>query len=124
MAAGAEAAELDAFRIRNLLGVAVAPLHRHVRIGVGVHEHVERAGRIELRQECHGRGDLPEYRLDLSLDLRVRLIGLRGGGAVGNGLVGGGMGGRGEIYVGAEFSLSAGFCVVGFLLGLLKIWTF
>lgn len=29
-----------------------------------------------------------------------------------------------EVYIGAEFSLSAGFCAVGFLLGLLKIWTF
>lgn len=33
-------------------------------------------------------------------------------------------GGMGAFYVGAEFSLSAGFCAVGFLLGLLKIWTF
>ena len=79
MAPRAEPAELDSFRIRDILGVAVAPLHRHVRIGVGVHQHVERAGSIELRQERHGRGDLPEYRLDLSLDLGVGFIRLRGG---------------------------------------------
>lgn len=86
MAPRAEAAELDAFGVGNLLGVAVTPLHGHVRIGVGVHEHVERAGSVELRQECHGRGDLPEYRLDLSLDLDVGFVGLRGGGAGGKGM--------------------------------------
>lgn len=86
MAPRAEAAELDAFSVGNLLGVAVTPLHGHVRIGVGVHEHVERAGSVELRQECHGRGDLPEYRLDLSLDLDVGFVGLRGGGAWGKGM--------------------------------------
>lgn len=48
MAPGAEPAELDPFRIGNLLGVAVAPFHRHVRIGVGVHQYVERAGCVEL----------------------------------------------------------------------------
>lgn len=130
MAARAEAAELDALGVRNLLGVAVTPLHGHVRIGIGVHEHVERAGSVELGQECHGRGDLSEYRLDLSLDLDVGFIGLRGGGAGGEeGWISwGGFGRGGEwiggFYVGAEFSLSAGFCAVGFLPGLLKIWTF
>lgn len=43
MACGAEPAQLDALAAGNLLGVAVAPLDRHLAVGVGVDEHVEGA---------------------------------------------------------------------------------
>lgn len=39
----AEAAQLDLLPADNLLAVAVAPLDRDVRVGVGVDEHVEGA---------------------------------------------------------------------------------
>ena len=37
----AETSQLDLFAILDLLGIAVAPLQRYFRIGIGVHEHVE-----------------------------------------------------------------------------------
>lgn len=66
----AEAPQLHLFAAHDLLGVAVTPLDRHVRVGVGVDKYVEGArARRELRQERHARRDLAEERRDLRLDL-------------------------------------------------------
>jgi hypothetical protein len=39
----AEVAELDLFAICDFFSVAVAPLKGHIRVGISVHKHVERA---------------------------------------------------------------------------------
>lgn len=65
----AEPPQLHALAVDNLLGVAVAPLYRHVAVGVGVHEHVEGAVAAELGQEGDRGGDLAEDGGDLGLDL-------------------------------------------------------
>lgn len=53
----------------DLAPIAIPPLHRHVRVRVGVDQHVEGRGRrVELREEGHRGGDLAEYRLDFALD--------------------------------------------------------
>lgn len=88
----AKSPQLYLFPVRNLLGVAIAPFHRHVRVGVGVDEHVECTGAVELGEEGHGGGDLPEYGLDFALDFEVGFW--RGGwglGGAGLGLVEGGV---------------------------------
>lgn len=46
MASRTKASQLHIFPIRNLLGIAIAPLHGHVRIRVRIDQYVERAGRI------------------------------------------------------------------------------
>lgn len=80
MAGGAEAAQLDALAVGNLLGVAVAPLDGDVTVGVGVYEHVEGAIAGELGQEGDRGGDLAEDGGDLGLDLGLGLFGDGAGG--------------------------------------------
>ena len=63
-----ETPQLHLLPILNLLGIAIAPLDGHVRVSVRVNQDVESAVAVELRKECHGGGDLPEYRLDFGLD--------------------------------------------------------
>lgn len=70
----AEPAQLHPLPVLDLLGVRVPPFDRHIRVGVGVHEHVEGAVAVELGQERHGRGDLAEDGGDLGLDLCLRLV--------------------------------------------------
>ena len=81
--ARAEAAQLHALAVGDLLGVAVAPLDRHLAVGVGVDEHVEGAVAVELRQERHRRRDLAEDGGDLGLDLGLGLFRGDGGGRCG-----------------------------------------
>lgn len=47
--ARAEAAQLDALAVLDLLGIAVAPLDRHIAVCIGVDEHVEGAVPVQLR---------------------------------------------------------------------------
>ena len=95
--------QLHLLPILNLLRIAVPPLHGHLAIRIRIHQHVERAVALQLRQECHRRRDLPEYGLDLCLDLGFRLFGGRSrrgaglldivlfvDGALGGGFLGGG----------------------------------
>lgn len=65
MIRGAEASQLDPLSVLNFLGVRVSPLDGHVRVGVGVDEHVESAVAVELREEGDGGGDLAEDGGDL-----------------------------------------------------------
>ena len=83
MVARAEAAQLDALAVLDLLGVAVAPLDGHLAVGVGVDEHVEGAVAVELREERHARRDLPEDGGDLGLDLGLGLLCCERGGVGG-----------------------------------------
>ena len=81
----AEAAQLDALAVLDLLGVAVPPLDGHLAVGVGVDQHVEGAVAVELGQKGHAGGDLAEDGGDLGLDLGLGLVErggllLRGGG--------------------------------------------
>lgn len=85
MAGGAEAAQLDALAVLDLLGVTVAPLDGDLAVGIGVDEHVEGAAAVQLRQEGHARGDLAENGGDLGLDLRFGLVGAAGGRGGGGG---------------------------------------
>lgn len=75
MRAGTKPPQLHPFPALNLLGVAVPPLHRHLRVGVGVHQHVEGAVAGQLREEGHRRGDLAEDGGDLGLDFLLGLFG-------------------------------------------------
>ena len=70
-----EAPQHDLLGVLDLLRVTVAPLERHVTIGIGVHQHVECAVAVEHRQESDGSGDLTEKRLDFLLDLCLCLLG-------------------------------------------------
>ena len=74
MARRAESSQLYPLGVLNLLGVAVAPFHRNLAVGVGIHEDVECAVTIELREERHGCCDLSKNRGDLSLDFRLGLL--------------------------------------------------
>jgi len=90
MVRGAEAAQLDVLAVCNLFCVRVAPLDGHVRVGVGVDEHVEGAVAAELGQEGDGRGDLAEDGGDFGLDLGLGLVvgrRLRGPSGTGGGCV-------------------------------------
>ena len=132
MIARAETPQLHLLPVFNLLGVAIAPLHRHLRVGVRVDQDVERAvARIELRKEGHGGGDLAENGLDLKLDVLLRLLGgwlrrvsvfkvRKEGWAQLKGK-------ERDACIGAAFSLSGGFAAVSlgatFFEGLLNIWT-
>ena len=70
MIARAETPQLHLLPILNLLGVAVPPLHRHLRVRVRVDQDVERAiARVELGEEGHRGCDLAEDGLDFELDL-------------------------------------------------------
>ena len=131
MVARAETPQLHLLPVLNLLGVAVPPFHRHLRVRVRVDQDVERAiARVELGEEGDGGGDLAEDGLDLELDV---LFGFLGGwfGSVSafevrrRDMV---QLGRGrDACIGAAFSLSGGFAVsleeAAFLEGLLNIWT-
>lgn len=98
MVGRAEAAQLHALAVFNLLGVRVAPFDGHVAVGVGVHEHVEGAAAAELRQKRDGRGDLAKDGGDFGLDLLLRLFRLGGGrGRGGVLLVGAGPGSGGGL---------------------------
>lgn len=74
MVARAEASQLYLFAILDFFGVAVAPLEWHVRICIGVDEHVEGAITVEHGQESNRGCDLSKDGLDLSLDLRLCLL--------------------------------------------------
>ena len=76
-----EAPKLHSLPAGDLLGVAVPPLNRHLRVGIGVDEHIEGAVARELREEGDGGGDLTEDGGDLVLDFFLGLFGgwLRGG---------------------------------------------
>ena len=75
MIARTEAPELHLLPILDLFRVTVAPLHWHIGVRIGVYQNVERTVAIELREECDGCCDLPEYGLDFFLDLLFRLLG-------------------------------------------------
>lgn len=81
MAIRREAPQLHFLGVFDLFGVAVAPLERHLAVGVRVDQHVEGAVAVEHWQEGDRRRDLPEQRLDLLLDLGLGFVGGgRGGG--------------------------------------------
>lgn len=82
MIARAKTPQLHLLPILNLLSIAVTPLHRHLAIGIRVHQDVKRAIALQLRQECHRRRDLSEDGLDLRLDLDLGFLS-RGRGAAG-----------------------------------------
>ena len=129
MIARAKTPQLHLFPILNLLGVAVPPFHRHLRVRVRVDEDVEGAvAGIELGQKGHGGGDLAEDGLDLELDFLFRLLGGRFRGvAVLEVREAWFRGGKRGACIGAAFSLSGGFDVsleAAFLEeDLLNIWT-
>ena len=76
MIARAETPQLHLLPILNLLGVAVSPFHRHLRVRVRVDQDVERAiARVELGKEGHGGRDLAEDGLDFELDLLFGFLG-------------------------------------------------
>ena len=76
MIARAETPQLHLLPILNLLGVAISPFHRHLRVRVRVDQDVERAiARVELGKEGHGGGDLAEDGLDFELDLLFGFLG-------------------------------------------------
>ncbi len=61
--------QLHLLPILNLPRIAVAPLHGHLRVRIGVDEDVEGAvAGVELGEEGHRGGDLAEDRLDLGLN--------------------------------------------------------
>lgn len=74
MVARAEASQLNFFAILDLFGVAVAPLERHVRVCIGVHQYVEGTVAIKHWQESDRGSDLAENRLDLGLNLSLSLL--------------------------------------------------
>lgn len=69
MIVGAEASELHLLCVLDFFGVAVAPLHGDLGVGVSVHQDVECAVAIQDWQECDRCGDLAEDSLDFVLDL-------------------------------------------------------
>ena len=71
----AETPQLYALPVGDLLGVAVAPFHGDLAVGVGVDQHVEGAVAGQLREEGHGRCDLAEDGGDFGLDLCFGLVG-------------------------------------------------
>src|SRR4051794_23791990 len=75
MIARTETTQLYFFSILDLFGVAVPPLHRHVRVGVGIHKNVECAVPIQYGEKGHGSRDLSEDGLYLLLDLFLCLLG-------------------------------------------------
>lgn len=78
----AKTPQLHLLRILDLLRVAVAPLHRHLGVGIRVHEDVERAVALELREEGDRGCDLAEDGLDFVLDFLLCLLGRRVGGSI------------------------------------------
>ncbi len=74
MARRAESSQLYPLGVFNLLGVAVAPFYRDLAVGIGIHEDVECAVAIELREERHRRCDLSKNRGDLGLDFGFGLL--------------------------------------------------
>ncbi len=79
-----KAPQLHLLAALNLFGIAIAPLEGNLAVRVRVHEHVERAIAVQLRQEGHGSGDLPEDGLDFFLDFFFGFFcggGGRGGGS-------------------------------------------
>lgn len=82
MIARAKTPQLHLLPVLNLLGVAIPPFHRDLRVRVRVNQDVERAvARVELGEEGHGGGDLAEDGLNLELDFLFRFLG-RGFGSV------------------------------------------
>lgn len=75
MIRSAETPQLHPLAVLDLLGIRIPPLDGHIRVGVCVHQDVERAVSVQLRQERHGRGDLPEDGGDFGLDLGLGLFG-------------------------------------------------
>lgn len=70
-----ETPQLHLLAIFNFPCIAIAPLHRHIRVRIRIHQHIEGAiTRIKLRQERDRRCDLPEDGLDLLLNFLLRLL--------------------------------------------------
>ena len=53
MIACAETPQLDFLAIDNLLRVAITPFHWHLRVGVGVDEHVEGTVAVQQGEKGH-----------------------------------------------------------------------
>jgi hypothetical protein len=70
----AETPQLDLLPILNLLRITVAPLHRHIRVCIRIHQDVECAVAIELWEEGYGCCDLTENGLNLFLDFFLGLF--------------------------------------------------
>lgn len=81
MVVGTEASELHLLCVLDLFGVAVAPFHGDLGVGIGVYQDVECAVAIQDGQECDRCGDLAEDSLDFVLDLFLGL--LNGGSGLG-----------------------------------------
>jgi len=74
MIARAEASQLHLLAILDLLRVTVPPLKRHIRVRVGIDQHVKRAIPVQNWKESDRRRDLAKDGLDLFLDLCIRLL--------------------------------------------------
>lgn len=61
--------QLHLLPIFNLFRIAIPPLHWYFRIRIRIHQHIERAIPIQLRQESHARRNLPKYTLYFRLYL-------------------------------------------------------
>lgn len=66
--------QLDLLPILNLLRITIPPLHRHLAIRIRIHQDVERAIALQLRQKRHRGRDLSKDGLNLCLDLRLCLL--------------------------------------------------
>lgn len=69
-----KASQLHLFGVLDLLGVTVAPFHRHFGVRIGVDQDVEGAVAVQNGEEGNGRGDLAEDCLDFVLDLFFGLL--------------------------------------------------
>jgi len=117
-----EAPKLHFLPILDLLRIAVAPLHWHIGVCIGVYQNVECTVTIELWEECDRGRDLPEDRLDFFLDLLFGLLRLWFCTSVSLS-AGSNMEVPAVVYAhsGAAFSLSTGFFEDFDFDGLLKI---
>ena len=68
MVARAKTPKLYLFAALDLLCITVTPLDGHVRVGIGVDEHIECAWFSEFGQKRDGSSDLSEQCSDRSLD--------------------------------------------------------
>lgn len=66
--------QLHPLPILNLLRVRIPPLHRNIRISIGVHQDIEGAVSGELWEESDRGSDLAEDSCDFGLDLCFGLV--------------------------------------------------